>query len=115
MFSLNVLICHVALRLRHVSTLKEKRNAFAGAFERLRAMGFSVAECGDRACMKELHVGLSLVGSTASTLSKTIDKAMDMMRREFEVIKVDREIMTYEPSDEEDLSSMASPEDDVKD
>lgn len=115
MYNLIVGICHVALRLRHVTSLKEKRNILVSASDRLRAMGFSVVECGDRGNIRELHMGLSLVGPTANRVNKTLDSAANLFRREFEVLQIDRDVFDYEPSENDDLSWMISPEDDVKD
>lgn len=114
MYNLIIGICHVALRLRHVSSLKEKRNVFQSASTRLRKIGFSVIECGTRDNFKELHIGLALAARAQKEVQLAIQTASDLLRTDYEVLRVDQEIVDYEPSDH-DLSLLVSPEDEVKD
>ena len=114
MYSLIVAICHVALRIRHARSLKDKRQILKSLTDRLRNLGFSANECGDTDNLKECHIGFSYVGGSSQGVNKIVDEAMRLFQGDFEVLKRDREIFNYEPSDSDDLSWMVGVEDEVK-
>ena len=115
MYNLIVAVCHVALRIRHARSLKDKRTVVKSLVDRLRDRGFSANECGDTDNLKECHIGFSFAGGSTSGVNKIVDEAMRLFQGDFEVLQKNREIFNYEPSDSDDLSWMVGVEDEVKD
>ncbi len=118
MYSLVIGVCHVVLRLRHTKSLKEKRAVTKSLIDRLRNLGFSTVECGQRenlsANLREAHLGFTFAGTSTEGVSKILESSRRLFVGDYEVLKVDKEIYRYEPEESDDLSWMIGQEDDVK-
>lgn len=95
LFSFQVGVAHVSLLLRHAQSLKDKRNVVKSLTQRLKNMGFSVAETAFAEEPKRASIGFSFVSGSGALVNEALDEAMRVFVGNFEVLDTQRSVFDY--------------------
>lgn len=111
MSDLYIGVGEIDLIFRHSRSFKDKRHVMQSLINKLRKLGFSVAECGFQDDMRNGSIGLSYTGNSYEGVKATLDAVDPLLFGDFQVAKYDKDVFNYS---EETGDSLFDPEEEEK-
>jgi len=96
MYEISVLIARVSLRIRHATSLKDRRKVVQSLVQKFKNYGFSVTETGTTENAKQASLGLAYVSKETFNAHIAVDEMKKILMGDFEILNLEHEIVTYE-------------------